>query len=122
MSAVRISSALWLAVASGGLIVTSSAFVFLYAAIGIGCMVGWHLIDLAGTNLLTAVLVVIWVVHLAALGGLQWFAVRLWPRATGPDEGAARFLAAMTCLLAATGILATIFIGFPVLVLPPCAA
>jgi hypothetical protein len=118
---VHLASAFWLAVASGGLILWSSAFVLLYAALGVGCALGWQLIPLAGSNVLTIVLAAIWLVHLALLGAFQWYAHGLWRRASGPDEGAAKFLAGSACLIAAIGIFATVFIGFAVLLLPPCA-
>lgn len=118
---VRIASALWLAVASGGLIIWSSAFVFLYAGLGLGCALGWQRVPLLGSNALTVMLAGLWLLHLALLGAFQWFAHGLWDRATGPDEGAAKFLAASTCLIAGVGILSTLFIGFAVLMLPPCA-
>ena len=119
--AVRMSSALWLAVASGGLIIWSSAFVFLYAGLGAGCALGWQHIPLLGTNLLTMLLTGFWLVHLAALAAFQWYAYGLWERATGPDVAAAKFLAGSTCLIAAIGTFSTVFIGFAVLLLPPCA-
>jgi hypothetical protein len=37
MPTVRMASAWWLAVASGGLILWQSAFVLLYAGLGLGC-------------------------------------------------------------------------------------
>jgi hypothetical protein len=121
MSRIRMRSALWLLTASGGLILFSSAFVLLYAAIGVGCELGWDTRPLGGTNLLTALLGLVWVAHIVALGALQWYAAGLWRRADGPEKATARLLAAMTCLLAAAGLVSTVFVGFPILVLPPCA-
>lgn len=114
-------SAVWLLIASGGLIIFSSAFIILYGAIGVGCALGWHAVSFGGTNVLTALLTAVWIVHIVALGGLQWYAISLWRRADGPDRGTVRLVAAMTCLLAAVGLVSTVFVGFPVLVLPPCA-
>lgn len=118
--AIPMTSALWLAVASGGLILKSSAFVALYAALGIGCALDWQHVALLGSNLLTIVLTGIWLAHLALLGAFQWYAYGLWERATGPDQSAAKFLAGTTCLIAAIGVFSTVFIGFAVLLLPPC--
>lgn len=121
MTAIRMTSALWLLLATAGLIIMSSAFVFLYGGVGLGCALGWETRAVFGTNLLTLILIGLWLLHLAALGALQWYALGLWHNAAGPDAAAARFLSATTCLVAAIGLIATVYIGFPVLVLPPCA-
>jgi hypothetical protein len=114
-------SALRLLVATGGLIVWSSAFVVLYAALSLGCEAGLQERPVAGTNALTLVLGGLWVIHLAVVGALQWYGVSLWRRGAGAGEGAGRFLAAATCLIALTGLVSTVVIGLPVLVLPPCS-
>ncbi len=116
-----IASPVWLAVASGGLIIWASSFVFLYAGLSIGCALGWHHVTLLGANALTVLLAALWLVHLVLQGCFQWYALGLWKRATGPNEGVARFIAGITCLIAATGLASTVFIGAAVLVLPPCA-
>ena len=98
--------------ASAGLIVWASAFVVLYGGLSLGCEAG-----MAGASL-TVWLAVAWVGHLAVLGWLQWKALGDWKSADVPDAG---FLSALTCLIAAVGILSTVVVGFPILVLPPCS-
>lgn len=121
MTTIRMTSASWLLLAAAGLIIMSSAFVFLYGGVGLGCALGWQTRPILGTNLLTLLLIGLWFVHLAALGALQWYALGLWHNTAGPDAAAERFFSATICLVAAIGLIATIYIGFPVLVLPPCA-
>ena len=121
MPTVRMASAWWLAVASGGLILWASAFLFLYAGLGLGCALGWQQIGVAGTNLLSALLLLLWISHLAALGLFQWRAHRLWRRADDPGQASIHFLATLTCLIGAVGIVSTLVTGVPVLLLPPCA-
>lgn len=109
-----------LLLAIGGFIVWSSAFVFLYGMQGLGCALDLDLVEAGPFNLLSILLTILLFLHLAALAVLQWLGVRFWREGRG-DHAASRFLGAVTCLTAAAGIVATIYIGAPVLVLQPCA-
>jgi hypothetical protein len=113
-------SAWRLLIALSGLIVWSIAFVVLYAGLSLGCEAGLQLRPFAWTNMLTIVLGALWAIHLGALGALQWYALRLWHVGPEAESGVGRFLAAATCLIAATGLISTLVIGLPIVILPPC--
>jgi hypothetical protein len=71
--------------------------------------------------LATAILLLIWIVHLAAGGTLFAYARRARSNATGsPDADTERFLANLSCLLAVAGVVSTFYIGAPVIFLDPC--
>ncbi len=112
-------SAARLLLAVSGLIVWSSGFVMLYAGLSIGCKAGVHQTGVLGANLLTALLFVVLIVHLAVLAGLQWHALTLWRRERGTG-GYPAFLAALTCLVTAVGLAGMLAVGLPVLMVPPC--
>ncbi len=113
-------SALRLLIATGAFVIWSIAFVVLYAGYSVGCEVGLDRNEIGGINALTLTLAGLWLAHLVALGGMQWYGIALWRRTEGQDAGLHRFLAATTCLLSASGIVALIFLGFPLLLTPPC--
>ena len=121
MSAVQRTSTLWLLAATAGYIVWSIAFVFLYAFQGYACASGLDAASLFGLNLATAILLLIWIVHLAAGGALFAFARRARSNATtSADAETLRFLASLSCLLAVAGVVSTFYIGAPVIFLDPC--
>jgi hypothetical protein len=109
--------------ASAGFIVWSSAVVLLYAGLSLGCEAGLQTRPLAWTNVLTVLLAGIWIVHLAALIGLQWYSLALWHRdfVTENTPDTARFLGGITCLITAAALISTFVVGFPLLMLPPCS-
>lgn len=53
-----------------GFVIWSSAFVALYAGLSVGCAFGWDAVRLGPVSGLRALLVVLWLAHLLALGGL----------------------------------------------------
>ncbi|HEX2256585.1 MAG TPA: hypothetical protein VHG92_07775 [Afifellaceae bacterium] len=111
-----------LLLAVGGLIVWASAFVVLYSVDSLGCVYGWHQPELAGINLLTMLLAAIWLIHIVALVWLQWSGLARWRRIRGDGEnGPALYLAALAALIAAVSLVGTVYLGAPILILPPCA-
>ena len=96
----------------GGFLLWSSCFVALYALLSLGCEAGWG-------NWLRPVLLAAWVVHLAAIAGLlAW----QWAARDGSSALAAPPSLRMPALaLTAAALLATAWIGWPVLALPACA-
>lgn len=102
----------WLLGTTGGLLVWASSFVVLYGGHALGCEAGWQARLLAGTSGLTVALAAAWAVHLLALAALLWWVMR-WP-ATG-------LLAPLSRTLTMVAIVATVWTGWPVLALPPCA-
>lgn len=99
-----------LVLVSGGLIVWSACFVVLYGMLSVGCM--------AGTDNLSIWLVVLWIVHVAVLAAALLFLLR--DRKTSRQSGVRPFLIRLGCQLTIVGGFATLWIGFPILMLPPC--
>lgn len=112
--------ALKLLVAVAGFIIWSSAFVVLYSIQGYACASELRHAVWMGMNAATVLLVAAWIVHLAAGGALLWAAWQATPAARPRNYDARTFLIALTCLVAAFGLGATILIGAPVLALHPC--
>ncbi len=99
----------------GGFVLWSSCFVVLYALLSLGCEAG-------GGAWLRVVLGVAWLLHLAALGALlAW----QWARRPGagrpPLPGLPPSLHRVALAASAAALLGTVWIGWPVLALPPCA-
>lgn len=100
----------WLLGCTAGLLLWASSFVVLYAGLTLGCEAGWHAGRLAGLNLLTGALALAWLVHLLALAALwRWFG------------GWAEPLRRLARVLTAVAVAATVWTGWPLLALPPCA-
>jgi hypothetical protein len=104
-----------------GWIVWSSTFVLLYAVMSLGCMFGWNDARAGGANLLTIVLVALWVGHLAILGALLAVTWRARPPGDDHGTGAHRLLSFATRVGYASALIATAWLGFPILLLAPCA-
>ncbi|GHD01769.1 hypothetical protein GCM10007320_60400 [Pseudorhodoferax aquiterrae] len=100
----------WLWGSTAALLVWASCFVVLYAGLTLGCEAGWHARRLGGVNLLTGALALAWCVHLLALAALWWW--------FGHWAEPLRRLARMLTVVAAA---ATVWTGWPLLALPPCA-
>lgn len=95
-----------------GYVVWSAAFVALYALHAAGCEWGWP------PAVLRAVLVALWLAHLALIAGLTWAAWR-W-RARRAAAGEARFVGDATLVLSAAALFATLWTLFPAAVLELC--
>nr|WP_145546157.1 hypothetical protein [Variovorax boronicumulans] len=100
----------WLWGSTAALLVWASCFVVLYAGLTLGCEAGWHARRLGGVNLLTGALAMAWSAHLLALAALWWW--------FGHWAEPLRRLARVLTVVAAT---ATVWTGWPLLALPPCA-
>jgi len=101
-----------------GYLVWSLCFVVLYSLLSVGCELAWHHVQLLGINLLSWLLLLVWLLHVAAVGALVWRVNRSDPAEL---DRPGRFMRHVTLLLHATAFVGTIWIGFPVLGLPPCA-
>lgn len=102
-----------------GLVLWSSAFVLLYAALSIGCAFGWEQQAFGPLTLQRFVLLVLWLAHLAALLALlAW--TRRHARRVAPGDRTGAFLA--RCALHATvvALVATVVNYAPVLTLSAC--
>lgn len=102
-----------------GLLVWSSGFVALYAVLSLGCT-QWPE-QLGGNRLgaLNGVLALLLALHLAVAAILLQNACRRVRRARA-DNGNRLFIGAVTALLDATAVVALVWTGLPVVLLPPC--
>lgn len=62
------------------------------------------------------------VLALLLMGGIAVVNLRKWRHPSGPDPEMSRFLAANTLLLCSLSALALIWVAFPTVILPTCAA
>lgn len=69
-------SALSLVLLCAGLLIWSSAFVSLYAALSLGCAFGWEAMSVGPLSLQRAVLVGLWLAHLALVMAVVVFTHR----------------------------------------------
>lgn len=86
-----------------GLIVWANCFVVLYGALSLGCVLRLD------QRVITLALLLLWALHLGLLGWLLW-----------RFHGQGSFLFRLTGLVAAIGLVSTLWIGWPMLMLPPC--
>src|SRR5690625_1037229 len=100
-----------------GYLVWSLCFVVLYSLLSVGCEAGWHQTRLLGINLRSWLLVSSWLLHLA-VGA--WLLREVWKSDPEATDRSGRFIRRVTLLLDVTAFGATIWIGLPVLGLPPC--
>ena len=107
-----------LVMASAGLIVWASAFVFLYALQAIGCAVGWNHGSLGGFNQLTVILMFAWIAHIVPL--LVLVPQQFRSAKAGGGGGQESFLLWLAFLMTLVGLVATLWVGFPLMILPPC--
>ncbi len=107
-----------IALTAVGLIIWSICFVVLYAALSLGCAAGLHEWSLFGVRALNVILGCLWLVHFGLLGSA--FLV-LWRTQRQAQAASERFLVRLTCMLIVVGSAATLWVGFPVLLLPACA-
>jgi hypothetical protein len=102
-------------------IVWSHTLVLMYVVLILGCRYGIADHRFAGVNLLTGLLVAIWLAHVLLLAGLTWYAWRAAPTAsTGADDTTA-FIAFGVKASYASACVATAWLGYPVLMLHPCS-
>ncbi|MBP7568207.1 MAG: hypothetical protein KA795_19590 [Burkholderiaceae bacterium] len=102
----------WLFVITAGLWIWSCCFIVLYAGLSLGCEAGWHQVALLGMSRLTVALALAWALHLVLLAALLMHVLR-W-------RGRPAWLRGLGSMLTGIAIVATLWIGWPVLALPPC--
>ncbi|ESR23258.1 hypothetical protein [Lutibaculum baratangense] len=118
MSTRAITGGWRLLFALSGWIVWAAAFAVLYAVQGYFCHSAATLPDILGLPGLTVLLVVVWLIHLGAIGVLEWKAIGQSRRR--PEETGEIVLARLSHIVNVTAALALIWFGAPILVLPPC--
>jgi hypothetical protein len=102
-----------------GLVVWSSAFVWLYAALSLGCALGWEGVALGPLSLQRGVLIGLWAAHLAALAALLLW-TRRHARTVPVEDRTGCFLARAAFHATVVALAATVINYAPVLALSPC--
>lgn len=101
-----------------GLLIFASATLFLHAFVTLGCALGWNGRTISGFNLLTVILMAIWLAHLVPVATL---APQHFNAARAAKGGAqATMILWLTFLATSIGLVATLRVGFPLMVLPAC--
>lgn len=106
------------AMAVSGLLIFASATLFLHAFVTLGCALGWDGRTISGFNLLTVILMAVWLAHLipiATLAPQHFNAAR-----AGSGGAQATLLLWLTFIVTFIGLVATLRVGFPLMVLPTC--
>lgn len=108
-----------------GWIVWSSALVCLYGTQGLGCSLGWSAAQPGKLDSLTLTMTILWLAH---LGLLSWLTLRAWRvpasgRGRLPDRlsDMQAFIQFGNRISLASAVAATAWLGFPILLLDPCA-
>ena len=107
-----------LIVTVSGLLIFASASLFLHAFVTLGCALGWDGRTVGGFNLLTVILMAVWLAHLvpiALLAPQHFNAARV-----GSGGAQATLLLWLTFVATSIGLVATLRVGFPLTVLPAC--
>jgi hypothetical protein len=97
---------------TAGLTLWAIAFCLLYGLHGIGCARGWATIAVAGTSLHRAALAALWIACLAAGAALV--------ARSRPHRHAQALVDRAAFPIALIGLVATLFTGLPILLLPAC--
>ena len=117
---IRGESALNLLLMIAGFIVWSSAFVLIYAALSVGCEFGWEEIAIGPVSLQRAVLVCLWLLHLALIALLLVVALRRFQAKGGGDPAMASFFRRSVLATAIVAGAITVFNYAPAAVLSTC--
>lgn len=94
----------------------ASAFVLLYSAASLGCELGWNQSSVGPISLLRAILIGLWLIHMAALAWLFVYCARA-ARNGQPD----RFIHRAAMYLTMAAIASTVWIGFALVVPSECS-
>lgn len=103
-----------------GWILWSSALVSMYVVLSLGCRISWADRDFGPVNVLTLLLALVWLAHLAVLVALVLRSWRKVPAGDGALPENRRFLSWATRAAHVSATLGTLWLGFPVLALSPC--
>ncbi|RIY01859.1 hypothetical protein D3218_05890 [Aureimonas flava] len=102
-----------------GLVIWSSAFVSLYALLSVGCAFGWEARSVGPVSVQRAVLLGVWLLHLAALAALVGWTWRRARRAA-PSDPLAGFFARTALACAVVSVAVTLVNYAPILGLSAC--
>jgi hypothetical protein len=96
-------------------LVWASAFIMLYAALSVGCALGWERVLLGPVSAQRLVLIVIWIAHIfAILLVFSGYRRTLALRPIEPEQ-THRFLTKSVWALTASALAATLWTGAPIL-------
>lgn len=113
------TSPLNLALMLAGLVIWGAALNLLYGAQAVGCALGWNETALGPMSLQRAVLLGVWIAHLALH---VWLLAWLWHRLPAVDDARPARFVHLTCLATATaGLFATAVTGALAAFLTPCS-
>jgi hypothetical protein len=119
MTAIAGMSVTRLLIMISGFIIWSLCFIVLYGVLSVGCRLDWQEPRLVWElGPLNFVLAGLWVVHLIPIAWLIRREWRLW-RASRGAQGP-EFMARVSVMLQISAFVATVGIGFVVLIHPPC--
>lgn len=112
---IRLASPPGLLAAIAGPIIWTIGFSALYGLSALGCEYNWTEREVTGVSLFRLILGLVWALHLAAL---LWLLLWSWAQQAGGQVS--RFLRFVAVALAATGLVAMIWTGFPILTTSAC--
>lgn len=115
----RTASFLTLVLLVSGLVLWSSAFVALYGLHALGCAYGWTG-ALGPVSIARGALLIAWAAHLGLTALLVLWTGRRVAEAYGGGQEVGGFLKASTFAIAVIGLVATAWVGLPVLFLELC--
>ena len=115
----RPGTRLWLC-AIAGISVWFLYFLAVYALHSIGCARGWNALSVLGVNALTFALGSLTLAALALIALSGWGGYRALAPADGDAARSRRFAAVLTLMLASLATVATMLVGLPVVIAPPC--
>jgi hypothetical protein len=102
---------------AAGQIVWSVCFVVLYGGLSLGCAAGTEQVRMLGTNLLTLLLTLLWLAHVAIVA---WLLRLSWQRWHAASDRPGTFHYRTATLANVVALAATFWIGFPIAITTPC--
>lgn len=106
----------------GAPIIWMAHFIVCYVAVSLVCALQLTDSRVLGINPAQFAVAVATLLALLLMGGMAAVQFRKWRHPSGPDPEMTRFFAANTLLLCALSALALVWVAFPSVVLPACAA
>jgi hypothetical protein len=103
-----------------GYTIWSLALVALYAALSVGCDLGWQDRPLGPVSLQRAVLLALWIGCVAVLALLARVTWAWWRKADQTRSGLVRFNLWLAAFASVAAGAATLWMGLPILALPTC--
>lgn len=104
---------------AAGFLIWHLALILLYALFSIGCEAGWEQLRAGPLSVQRALLLAVWLLHLAVLAGFLWLIWRL-RRGDGDRGPAYRFVGTVAAGLTLWALLAALGLGVPLLGTTAC--